>query len=1644
MKATHWLGIALLTGFLAGPEIPATAQITPAVNGTGTIVNFNGHQYDISGGATSSDGRNLFHVLKDFNLSDQQIANFMANPGLFNILTGVNGGQPSYINGLIQITGGSPNLYFLNPAGIVFGPNASLNVPAAFHASTAQRVHFDGGIFDLNGVNDYANLLGNPTGFQFANTGIIINEGNLSVQPGQNLSLMGHQVLNTGTLSAPGGNVTIVAVPETGMVRISQEGMLLSLEIPMDRIPEDGVIRATDLPALITGGGQRPRVNSVIHHADGSVSLIHDPTKVAMNRNTALVGGAIDVSSGSGMGGTINVLGKNIGLISANLDASGILGGGTMLIGGDYLGGSAGTQRLDASFNAQNLFINPGSVIKADALTHGNGGTVIAWADGSTQFHGLITARGGPQGGDGGFVETSGRQALSVTGMVDTSAPQGLTGTWLLDPTDIEIVPGTVGLVGGVVDGVFEFKELGLAANAQVGAESIQNALLTNNVIVTTQSGGPSQGNIVVNAPITSGSGNFLELLANNNIAINQSISLQNGKLILHSSGTGTNVTQTASITANALELIGAANFNLTNPQNAVTTLSSSSTNPMNSLAFVNNVPLIISNLQSTGNIDLTSGTLTLNGATITSQSGGISFNGNTTLQGNNTVNAINNNVIFNNLLNGPGSLSLSASNANFVGAIGSTTPVVNLGLSISNTTIFNNTVNSQTITTGSSGTTQIRGNIDTSNNQIYNNAVVINPVNPGSPLTINGNQINFNSTLNTGSGTIVLSSGAGVNFNGGANSVSGTGGLIFGVTGIGNFSQSNFTPLANGFSFIGVGAPQGVNITSNITVQDPLIIGSLGSINTNGNSITGVDNASITLRSVTPQTFQQLTTGTLSLANLNQLPIGQGSIIAGNISSSGGFINLAGQTISANNIFTSTNNAQIRLVSDDAINTGNLTSNGGAIALFSAFSSITTGNIFSGGGLVYLDSIGDITTGNIFTRGGNIDIAAYGGGNIATGTLDTSGSGGNISLFGQNVSTGNINTNGGTFISRSGNFTPLTGVADIDPVVSGNLSISSLFEGTSSSGTQVGNLTFGSLTTNGGNVSLTGNNILFEFINAGSGTININAGNSLRATGGFFQNGIFTSLFGSSINLFINSDTPFLVGDSSQNGAAGALSTGTTTIAPTSPTSPITLSGVVQQDTIRFENLGPQLAQGCTAQELDNNECAQIETDLIPIPPVSRSPFIDPLLATGPVLFNPTFLLSQIDLAFAQGDLERALSLMEQLSDQEFNSYFGRAFSEGAMSLERVQQILALIAEQTGQKPALIYVLSRPQQVELLLVMPEGEPIHRPIRGVSQVELTSVVQSFANQVRDPRLTETTSYLAPAQQLYQWLIGPLREDLDAQDINTLVFSLDATTRGIPMAALHDGQQFLVENFSTGLVPSMSLMDPRYRDIRQGRILAMGAEEFVDQSPLPAVPIELAQITQDLGGGVEFINEQFTIPNLQAERRRQSFNVIHLATHGEFNPGSPDDSFIVFSDGRLTLNDMPNLRLDRSDIELLTLSACRTAAGDNNAELGFAGLAVQSGIKSALASLWYVSDEGTLALMTEFYRQLNTAPIKAEALRQAQIGMINGTVQVRDNELQSVRGEAGIPLPATITRGVSDRTLTHPYYWAAFTMIGSPW
>ncbi|MCT7958383.1 beta strand repeat-containing protein, partial [Laspinema palackyanum] len=432
----QWLVIFSLLGSLS-PITPTRAQpITPAADGTNTVVTPEGDRLDISGGSLSQDGANLFHSFQQFGLSQGQIANFLSNPEIRNILGRVVGGDGSYINGLIQITGGNSNLFLMNPAGILFGANAQLNVMGDFTATTATGIGFGESWFNGVGDNNYAALVGTPSAFNFSlsQPGSIVNLGNLSLQPGQNLSLLGGNVLNSGTLSSPGGTITLAAVPGESLVRISQAGHLLSLEVSNAQSHPTSLMPVS-LPELLTGGATT-HANQVQVNPDGTIALTSSGPAVPMTGGTAIASGTLDVSGETG--GTVQVLGEKVGAIAGEINASGIQGGGTILLGGEYQGqGPIPT--------ALYTFVSSDSTLNADAGTVGDGGRVILWADDTTRFYGNITARGGAAGGNGGFVEVSGKQDLIFRGNVDLSAPNGNLGTLLLDPENIIIKNGPGG-----------------------------------------------------------------------------------------------------------------------------------------------------------------------------------------------------------------------------------------------------------------------------------------------------------------------------------------------------------------------------------------------------------------------------------------------------------------------------------------------------------------------------------------------------------------------------------------------------------------------------------------------------------------------------------------------------------------------------------------------------------------------------------------------------------------------------------------------------------------------------------------------------------------------------------------------------------------------------------------------------------------------------------------------------------------------------------------------------------------------------------------------------------------------------------------------------------------------------------------------
>lgn len=410
-----------------------------------------------------------------------------------------------------------------------------------------------------------------------------------------------------------------------------------------------------------------------------------------------------------------------------------------------------------------------------------------------------------------------------------------------------------------------------------------------------------------------------------------------------------------------------------------------------------------------------------------------------------------------------------------------------------------------------------------------------------------------------------------------------------------------------------------------------------------------------------------------------------------------------------------------------------------------------------------------------------------------------------------------------------------------------------------------------------------------------------------------------------------------------------------------------------------------------------------------------------------------------QLEAAIDRGDLADAVLQLEQGWKVQLDEYYLRVANTQILSTDQIAQSLIQSNELSGERSALVYAISLNQQLEVILLLPNGQLIHHrePAATLETIAETTneLWAGFADRRSSPQ-----EYLPAAQQLYQWIIAPLESELQNQQIDNLIFCLGRGLRSVPMAALHDGNQFLIEKYSASLIPAFNLLDRRPTRLSELRVLAMGASEFERETPLPAVPFELAAIAR-LWQAEVLLNEQFTVAKLREQRSAYPFGIVHLATHAAFNSRSVLNSYIQFWDRPLLLTQLRELQLLQPVVQLLVLSACRTALGDTSAELGFAGLAVQSGAKAALASLWSVSDASSAILMIDFYQNLKIVPAKAAALQQTQIAMLQGRLNLENSLIQQTIRD--IPVPPNF-ENLGNENLSHPFYWAGFTIIGNPW
>ncbi len=365
---------------------------------------------------------------------------------------------------------------------------------------------------------------------------------------------------------------------------------------------------------------------------------------------------------------------------------------------------------------------------------------------------------------------------------------------------------------------------------------------------------------------------------------------------------------------------------------------------------------------------------------------------------------------------------------------------------------------------------------------------------------------------------------------------------------------------------------------------------------------------------------------------------------------------------------------------------------------------------------------------------------------------------------------------------------------------------------------------------------------------------------------------------------------------------------------------------------------------------------------------------------------------------------LNEARNTVEQMKASELRDYFKDD------CVDRLEAKTKDISE-VSSSALIIYPIGLKDRTELLLHLPDGNIKARTIEP-SVKQLAEIAQKLRILLED---SPTHFFLEPSQQLYDWLIRPIEADMQDLKIDTLVFVPDGALRSIPMAALYDGNQFLIEKYAIAITPGIDLTDPRRLDRKQIKPLYAGLTESVQGFPgLPNVEEELTAAHQTFNGELR-IDKDFVSARLAEDLENQQFNIVHFATHGHFG-NNVEDSYLLTYDERLSISDLAEyiglFKFREKPLDLLILSACETAQGDQRAALGLSGVAIKAGARSTVGTLWQVRDLQSSQLMQNFYHHLKDPALsRAEALRQAQLSMI-------------------------------DSHLNNPHYWSGYILINS--
>jgi CHAT domain-containing protein len=392
------------------------------------------------------------------------------------------------------------------------------------------------------------------------------------------------------------------------------------------------------------------------------------------------------------------------------------------------------------------------------------------------------------------------------------------------------------------------------------------------------------------------------------------------------------------------------------------------------------------------------------------------------------------------------------------------------------------------------------------------------------------------------------------------------------------------------------------------------------------------------------------------------------------------------------------------------------------------------------------------------------------------------------------------------------------------------------------------------------------------------------------------------------------------------------------------------------------------------------------------------------------------SFFVREPRMGSNQEKLKQAREVLEALQVAELQNYFQQACQDSKIELDRVVARL----DQKEQKAAVIYPIILDNRLEVILKLPDRDELYQypPVR-LSKDKVKQTLAEFQTNLRDEYRFKGVRQ--SGQIVYDWLIKPVSDRLEASGIKTLIFILDGPLRTIPMSALYDGNQFLVEKYSVSLVLGLEVRDPTPLNHANLKVLAASLTNppkgFEQYGKLPNVNPELDEI-QKAGVSLTAVrDENFTSSAFNKQLNQDSFQVVHLATHGQFG-ADRNSTYILTADKAIYVDELSemfrNLAGNQAkSVDLLVLSACKTASGNDRAVLGIAGTTVQAGARSAIAGLWSLADASSVKFSQTLYQNLGKPGItRAEALRQAQLALLQ------------------------------EKRYTHPRYWAPYVLVGA--